>query len=145
VVRAVLDTNVLLSALIRPCGPPGRILDRLTDGAFELVLSPRLVDELRRASRYRHVRKYVRLSDQELEVRLAQIETVADPVEGTRTVRRAVRDPHDLMFLAAAVEGRADYIVTGDEDLLALDEHEDIAIVTPRAFLDVLEASQTPG
>ncbi len=136
--RAVLDTNVIVSALIRPEGPPGQVLARLVDDAFVLVLSPALVDELRHSLRRPRVRKYVDLPGREIEARIAQLETLADPVAGKLQLKVAVRDPGDLMVLAAAVEGRADHVVTGDADLLTLGEHQGIAIVTPRAFLDFL-------
>jgi len=138
VLRAVLDTNVIVSALIRPEGPPGQVLARLVDDAFVLVLSPALVDELRHSLRRPRVRKYVDLPGREIEARIAQLETLADPVAGKLQLKVAVRDPGDLMVLAAAVEGRADHVVTGDADLLTLGEHQGIAIVTPRAFLDFL-------
>jgi uncharacterized protein len=137
VLRAVLDTNVIVSALIRPEGVPGRILALLLDAAFILVQSPALVDELRRTLRRPRVRKYIDLSDDELEGRVAQLETLADSVEGKLPISAAVRDPDDVMFLAAAVEARADDVVTGDADLLALGEHEGIGIVTPRVFRDL--------
>ena len=124
---------------MRTEGPPGRILARLLDDAFVLVLSPAIVDELRRSIRRPRARKYIRLSEEELDGRLAQLETIADPVEGKLALQIAIRDPDDVMILMAAVEGRADYVVTGDGDLLALGEHEGIAIVTPRAFLDLLK------
>ncbi len=136
--RAVLDTNVIVSALIRPEGPPGQVLARLVDDAFVLVLSPALVDELRHSLRRPRVRKYVDLPGREIEARIAQLETLADPVAGKLQLKVAVRDPGDLMVLAAVVEGRADHVVTGDADLLTLGEHQGIAIVTPRAFLDFL-------
>jgi hypothetical protein len=138
VLRAVLDTNVFVSAFIRPAGPPGRILALLLDGAFVLVLSPPLVAELRRALGYRTVRKYVRLTAGDLELRLAELETLADPVPGTRPVTAPLRDPKDRIVLAAAVEGRADYVVTGDDDLRSLGEHEGIGIVSPSAFLELV-------
>lgn len=137
--RAVLDTNVMVSGLMRTEGPPGRILSRLLDDAFVLVLSPPIVDELRRSLRRPRARKYIRLSEEELDRRLAQLETIADPVEGKLELQVALRNPDDLIRLVAAVEGRADYVVTGDGDLLALGGHEGIAIVTPRAFLDLLK------
>ncbi len=136
--RAVLDTNVIVSALIRPEGPPGQILARLVDDAFVLALSPALVDELRRSLRRPRARKYIHLSDREIEAQIAQLETLADPVAGKLRLKAAVRDPGDVMVLAAAVEARADHIVTGDADLLTLGEHEGVAIVTPRVFLELL-------
>ncbi len=136
--RAVLDTNVIVSGLIRPAGAPGQILDRLLDEAFILVMSPDLVDELRRSLRRPRVRRYIRLSSEALEGWIAQLETLADPVEGKLDLKVDVRDPDDIKFLAVAVEARAEYVVTGDADLLTLGEHEGIQIVTPRAFLELL-------
>lgn len=139
--RAVLDTNVVVSAFIRPAGPPGQILNLLTQAKFDTILSPALVDELRRTLQRPGVRKYVRLSEYELEGRLAQLETLADPVEGALKLDLPLRDAGDLPIFVAAVEGRADVIVTGDRDLLALKDYEGIRIVTPREFLDLLSAT----
>lgn len=65
--------------------------------------------------------------------------TIADLVQDTGAVVGVCRDPADDMVLAAAREGRAEVIVTGDADLLTLAEYEGIAIVKPRAFLALLE------
>src|SRR5262249_3831343 len=68
-VRAVLDANVFVSGLIRPQGPPGQILVRLLrDGAFELVVSPAILDELRRSLRYTKVRKYLHLEINQIDL-----------------------------------------------------------------------------
>ena len=53
-------------------------------------------------------------------------------------VSAIIQDPDDDKYLAAAVEGRARYVVTGDRDLLSLGEFEGVQVVTPRAFLDLL-------
>jgi putative PIN family toxin of toxin-antitoxin system len=81
--RAVLDANVLISALIRPAGPPGRIVVRLLrDRAFELVASPATLDELRRSLRYPKVRKYLDLSVAEIDLWVVALRAVAVIVEG---------------------------------------------------------------
>lgn len=136
--RVVLDTNVIVSALLSPRGTPGRILERLIEGAFELIVSPILLDELKRSLGYPRVKRYLRLSADELETLLAQLETIADTVQGVVELSAELRDRQDLPVLAAAVEGRADYVVTGDKDLLVLAEFDGIAIVLPKAFLEVL-------
>ena len=138
--RVVLDTNVIVSALLSPSGTRGRILERLLGGAFELVMSPHLLDELKRALGYSKVKRYLRLTADKRETLLAQLETIADPVQGDLALSVDVKDRQDLAVLAAAVEGRAEYVVTGDKDLLVLGQYEGIAIVSPRAFLDVLGA-----
>jgi putative PIN family toxin of toxin-antitoxin system len=139
-VRAVLDANVLVSALIRPQGPPGSILLRLLrDGAFDLVASPAILDELRRAIRYPRVRKYLHGSEEDLDLHVEALQAVAIMVEGRSTGRIVAADPADDIYVAAAAEGLAEYIVSGDRHLLDLGGHEGIRILTPREFLDLLE------
>ncbi len=136
--RALLDANVLISALIRPSGTPGLIIAALLErDAFELVLSPRIVAEVEAALKLRKVRKYLREPEEAL-LWPADLAALADLADDTGRARGVCRDPEDDAVLSAAIEGRADVIVTGDADLLALEEHEGIAIVTPRAFLDLL-------
>ena len=138
--RAVLDANVLVSGLIRPEGPPGRLLVRLLrDSAFELVASPATLDELRRSLRYPRIRKYLRLPEEELDLWVDALGAIAVIVEGKVTRRVVMADPDDDIYIAAATDGLADYIVTGDHHLLDLADHEGIRIVTPRRFLSLLE------
>lgn len=142
-VRALLDANVLISAAIRPSGVPGRILaDLLAREAFELVLSHGIVAEAAEALGSAKVRRYLRDPD-EAALWLADIALLADLVEDTGSVARVARDLDDDKVLAAAVEGRAEVIVSGDDDLLSLGEYEAIAIVTPRAFLETLERDES--
>ena len=138
--RAVLDANVLISGLIRREGPPGRLLVRLLrDSAFELVASPSTLDELRRSLRYPRVRKYLRLPEEDLDLWVAALGAIAVIVEGKVSRHVVMADPDDDIYLAAATDGLADYIVSGDRHLLDLAEHEGIRIVTPRTFLDLLQ------
>jgi hypothetical protein len=138
-IPVLLDANVVISAALRPSGPPGRIvIELLSRQAFELVLSPEIVAEAERALTQAKVRKYL-LEPREARLWLADLVALAEVVEDTGRVMGACRDPADDRVLAAAVEGHAAVIVTGDRDLLALEEYEGIAIVTPRAFLDLFE------
>ncbi len=139
VVRALLDANVLVSAAIRPSGPPGQIVTALlARQAFELVLSPAIIAEVEKALGLAKIRRYLREPDEALHW-LADLVALADLVQDTGGVAGVCRDPADDVVLAAAVEGRAGAIVTGDADLLTLGEYEGIVIVTPRAFLDPIE------
>jgi uncharacterized protein len=138
-VRAVLDTNVIVSAFSSPRTPPGRLLDSMaSDQTFELVLSSALLEEIERVLRYPKVRKLILATDDELQLQLDLLDTLAIPVSGQLDLSGATRDPDDDRVLAAAVEGCADYLVTGDQDLLILREYEGIRIVAPRAFLKAL-------
>ena len=137
--RAVLDANVIVSGLIRPQGPPGQILVRLLrDHAFEIVASPAMLDELRRSLRYPKLRKYLRLEKEGIDVWVEALAALAVIVEGRVTERIVIADPADDIYLAAAVDGLADYIVSGDRHLLDIAMYAGIPIVSPRKFLERL-------
>ena len=138
--RVVLDANVYVSAVVRPEGPPGRVIERvLRDAAFEVVLSPAIVDEVLRALAYPKLRKFIR-GDFEPELWFEDILVLADLVPGEQDVSGVCLDPDDDKYLAAAVEGRAAFLITGDRQLLALREYEGVRIVGPTAFLEALDA-----
>lgn len=129
---------MVISAAIRPSGAPGRIVtELLARDAFTLVISPAIIAEVEAALGQAKIRRYLREPD-EAPLWLADILAIADLVEDTGAVTGVCRDPADDMVLSAAREGRAELIVTGDADLLALVEYEGSAIVTPRAFLALL-------
>ena len=136
--RAVLDANVYVSAIIHPAGTPGRLIEGfLREANFELVLSPAIVDEVLRALGYRKVRRLLRGADAQLW--FEDVVVLADVV-ADRELSGICDDPDDDKYLAAALEGRASHVVTGDRRFVALGEHAGVAIVTPRAFLDLLGA-----
>lgn len=128
--RVLLDTNVVISAILFG-GIPNDALRRGLAGEFELVTGRPLLDELERTLRERfdfppEAASFAR-GDLELAAELVAPARV-DPVS---------RDPGDDIVLAIAREGRVDYIVTGDRDLLSLGRYEGAAIVTPRQFADM--------
>lgn len=134
--RAVLDANVYVSAAVHPAGVPGQLLDRLARGEFEAVLSPAIIDELRRVLGYPKARKAIRTGTL-LEQWLQAIVMLADVVDDRR-VLAVCPDPDDDKYLAAALEGRAGFVVTGDQAFLALEEHEGVRVVSPRGFLELI-------
>ena len=139
-IRAVVDTNVLLSGLlgyVRPASTPGEILRRWRRGLFTLILSPALLLELEDTL----TRPYFvdQLSEEERQRALASFGAYAELVDLTTEVQGVAPDPDDDHVLAAAVSSGADCLVTGDQDLLSLGSYEGIAVITPRAFLDLLE------
>jgi len=139
VLRAVLDANVFASALVKPDGPPGRILHLLlADRTFEVVLSVSILVELRRCLDYPKLRKFIRITDEEIDRWILALELIADMVTPSREVRAVPDDPDDDHLLAAALEGRATFLVTGDRHALALGDYEGVRIVTPAEFLKIL-------
>lgn len=138
--RAVLDANVYVSAVVRPDGPPGQIVERfLRHAAFQVVLSPVIVDEVLRAMAYPKVRTLIRRGI-EPGLWFEDIVVLAEMVAGELDVSGVSRDPDDDKYVGAALEGRAAFVVTGDQELLGLEEHEGVRIVTPRTFLRLLDA-----
>jgi putative PIN family toxin of toxin-antitoxin system len=138
VIRAVLDANVYVSAAVRPEGPPGRIIERiLRDGAFEVVLSQAIIDEVLRALGYPKLRKYIR-PGLDPELWFEDIVVLSHLVGGERELKGVSKDPDDDKYIAAAVEGRAGFVVAGDSDLLDVKEYEGVRIISPRAFLDLI-------
>lgn len=135
--RAVLDANVYVSGYVRPEGPPGQIVERLLrDAAFDVILSTAIVDEVLQALAYPKVLKSARTKvepDLWFEDIIVLAEFVTDHEIGAVS-----KDSDDDKYIAAAIEGRAAFVVSGDSDLLDLKEHEGVRIVSPRAFLDLL-------
>jgi putative PIN family toxin of toxin-antitoxin system len=135
-IRAVVDANVVASALIQPKGASGRILQRILTGDIQLVTGEPLLAEARRCILYPRVRKRIRATDEEIDAFLAALAVLGDVVEISLYDLSAVpRDPDDSKYLAIALEGRALYVVTGDKDLLEVREYQGVDILTPAEFL----------
>jgi putative PIN family toxin of toxin-antitoxin system len=134
-VRAVLDVNVLISALLSPAGAPARLLIAWRAGQLDVVVSPALLAELRRALAYPKIRKRIRADEAEAFVDwLARsAEVVPDP--DIPAPERAT-DPGDDYLLALAADQNA-ILVTGDGHLLDLSER--FPIRDPASFLATLE------
>lgn len=138
-IRAVLDANVFVSALIRPEGPPGQILVELVErNTFVLVVSPAIIAELRRTLAEPRLARFVRVTPQEREAWITSVESLADSTPGIRHVRVVEADADDDKYFAAALEGEADVIVSGDRHVLSLRTYERIRVLNPRAFLELL-------
>jgi len=138
VLRVVLDANVYISAILRPEGPPGQIVERfLRDRAFEIVLSAAIVDETLRALAYPKVRKHIR-ANVDSNLWFEDIVVLAHLVADADSAPAVSVDADDDKYLAAALEGTAALVVSGEPDLLTIKEHQGVRIVTPRVFLDLL-------
>jgi uncharacterized protein len=133
--RAVLDTNVLVSALISPGGPSAALLLELRAGAFELVASPLLLAELREVLRREKFRRYVTEAEADAYVDLIRHEAtiVDDPAPGTQPLSS---DPDDEYLVDLARSVTADALVSGDAHLLDLRAR--LPVRTPAEFLAAL-------
>ena len=133
--RVILDTNVLLGALIAPHGPPDAIYRAWRAARFELVTSKEQLDELRRVSRYPKLKAILpahrigaMVNNMQRAIVLGTLPVLPEGVEAI--------DPNDAFLLAMALAGEADYLVTGDRraGLLQRGSIGRTRIVTPAAF-----------
>lgn len=131
--RVVLDTNVLVSALVYG-GNPRRILEVVVSGEIEMSISEPLVQELQDVL----LREQFDLSPQLVRTALAEVSAVAQWVVPQKHHTLIEEDPSDDSVLDCAVEARADYLVTGDRHLLSLKKCGNVKIVNPQQFLSEL-------
>jgi putative PIN family toxin of toxin-antitoxin system len=131
--RVVLDTNVLVSALLVEGSPPAQLVAHWRQGRFTLLTATLQLDELRRVTRYPKIR--ARLKPATAGRLVNDLHELAVRVEALPPVDVSP-DPYDNYLLAIASGGEADYLVTGDKpDLLALRHHDKTKIVSVRDFI----------
>jgi putative PIN family toxin of toxin-antitoxin system len=132
--RAVLDTNVVISALLMPFSIPRRALDRaMREGC--LLISAATTAELNEVIHRPRFDRY--FSDEERTEFLTTLVHEAELMNVVDVVTDC-RDPRDNKFLELAVSGRAMHIVTGDSDLLVLHPFRGMKVVSPNAFLTLV-------
>jgi len=136
VYRAVLDPGVLIAALLSPSGAPAQVLRRWTDGELDLIVSPKLLHELRTVLARPKFRAYVTVHEANAYLNL--LEQAATTLPDPQTIARLSPDPEDDYLLALAKTAAAQYLVSGDIHLLGLREFEP-PVLTPRGFLTLLE------
>lgn len=138
--RALIDTNVLVSYLLTP-NPQGTIASIVIaafEGKYTLLISEALATELGNTIRGRK-QLAKRISVEQAEKFIEVLRVIAEPVsEISESIPSVTRDPKDDYLLAYALLGRADYLVTGDDDLLVLGEIEGVKIVPPVEFRRIL-------
>lgn len=127
--RAVIDTNVLVSGLLWR-GPPHRLIEQVRRGNLILVSSPALLDELADVLQRPKFRAILARSKVAPPSLLSEMRRLAEIVEPHGAVSVS-RDPDDDVVLALAAAAQADIIISGDHDLLTLQSYRDIRIVDP--------------
>lgn len=137
--KAVLDTNILVSSLLVKAGLPAQIVDAWRERRYILVTSPDLIAEVRATLTYPRLRRKHPLTDEDVGQLINLLEHDALLVPGQAQVGTVIpTDPADERVLACAAEAEAEVIVSGDERLLALGDYLGIPILTPRAFVERL-------
>jgi len=133
--RVVIDPNLLVSYLLTHRGPIAQILDvHLAREDFTLLVCPQLLEELDLVLQYA---KFQRYFNDETRLRfVALIAALGELVDVPDELPRVVRDPNDDYLIACALTGEADFIISGDKDVLDLKMVGRIQIVSARYFVD---------
>jgi len=142
-IRIVLDTNILVSAILSPQGKPAHILHLALDGMVRLVISQSIIQETQKVFRYPKMirllkRHGIRL--EEIESFVQKLVKISVVTPGELILNGVQGDPADNMVLTCAVVGRADYIISGDHQLTDLKNYQGIDIVNPFIFLNLYGA-----
>ncbi len=139
-IRAVLDANVLVSAAINPRGTPARLVAQWRVERFDVVVSDALMRELYEVLHYPKILVRHGWSETQMRSFVGELAHYAIRTPGRLTLTVIADDPPDNRYLECAVEGEANFLVSGDQLLLNLGEYQGVKILTPRAFLNVLQA-----
>jgi hypothetical protein len=140
-IRAVLDTNVWVSAILSPGHPPAKILELALTGNLRLIISAGIIREIGRVLQYPKVKKALerrRITSQEVDDVILKLLKAAIIVPGEILAEGVSDDPADDMIIACALEGRADFIISGDHHLIDLKNYQGIKIVDPSTFLALI-------
>jgi len=130
-IRVVVDTNVIISALIFG-GKPAKILHLANEGAFDLLISPFILNEM-----FKVLTKQFGWAEGSAEKAVKAIKEIANFIEPTERLSIIKGKESDNRILECAVFGKADFIVTGDtKHILPLKEYQGIRILKPAEFLE---------
>lgn len=135
----MVDTNIIVSGLITTTTPPALILDAVQNKKAILLVSDEVVIEYLRVLEYPHIRKYKKITEEAVRDLASLFIEESERVEILSPIKKS-RDPDDDKFLSLAIEGKADFIITGDKaDLLSLKEIKGIPILTAREAVERLK------
>lgn len=140
-IRAVFDTNVWVSAILTPGNPPAKILALALTGKIRLIISAGIIREIGRVLQYPKVKKALkkhRITAQEVEHLFFKLLKVALITPGAILAEGVSNDPADDMVIACALEGQADFIISGDHHLTDLKNYQGIKIVDPATFFELI-------
>jgi putative PIN family toxin of toxin-antitoxin system len=140
-IKAVLDTTVLVAAMLRPDpeGVSAELLKLAAEGRYEFFLSDDILEETAAtlAASERNRRRY-KYSDEHIVAYCGELARIGTVIFDIPNLTGIVRDPNDDMIVACAVAAKVDFLVSRDKDLLTIGSYEAIDMVTPESFLHIL-------
>ena len=138
-IRVVLDANQFVSALLKPHSNSGQILSLISEDKIALLASDEIITEITDVLLYPRIMKRIAQSPGYLKTFMERIWSVAIITEGKIQVAIIDDDPSDNKYLSCALEGKADFIISGDRHLKDFKSYKNIAIVDPGTFLAIIK------
>ena len=132
--KAVFDTNIFVSSIFWEKGNPHKVVEFALEKKIDVFTSVEILQELEKV-----LRRDFEEPDEMIQRQIGLIFEYANVVAVTKKIYIVKADPEDNKILACAVSCNAGYIVTGDKHLLELKEYENVKIVTPKEFVEIIE------
>lgn len=133
--KAVIDTNVMISVAFARKGLARKLRNMIADDAFILVTSKAILRELYEVLHYPHIVDRFKPTKEDINEFVGMIIDHAMITKGTYSVKDITEDPKDDMFIACALEGNADYIVSRDPHLRNIKHYQGIQIIDATTFI----------
>ena len=142
-IRVVLDANIFVSTVLKSHSKPAKVFQLAREGKITLISSKEILSEVKTVLLYAKLRKLHRRTPKEISEFVKRVARVSFIVPGTTKIQEIKDDPADNKYLSAAVEGRADVIVSGDHHLKVKDlkTFQGIRILDPSTFLALMTKS----
>lgn len=137
--RVVLDTNIWISGILKPQGNAGRLLEAWRLQRFDIVLSPYILREIEQVLSYPKIQKRIQWNKEKIKTYVNFIAFFAEIITPKDIRIEVESDPNDTPILAVFLESGANYLITGDDDLLSM--REQYAIISITEFLLFIEDS----
>lgn len=138
-IRAVVDTNILVSGFISPLGYPKEIERRWRKAEFVLVTSREIVEEVSRVLHLSRIMGKYHVTEADVQAFVLTLVNKSSYVAERLALGGVAPDPDDDKIIACAIAGHADFIVTGDKPLQRVGEYQGISIIGAETFIRVLE------
>ena len=139
ILRAVIDTNVMVSVAFAKKGLAKKLRNLIADDAFILITSKAILKELYEVLHYPHIVERFKPSEEDIEEFIGMIIEHAVITKGTYSIDGITEDPRDDMFIACALEGKADYIISRDPHLRNIKHFQRIQIIDASTFINKVE------